>query len=108
MKLVPLLAASAVWTCASAEVHKMKLNKIPLSEQFVSWRAGRCDWITDRQQHGQNIDSHVRALGQKYMGVRPPLHEELFRESSVQGDANHDVLLDNFMNAQCTIPSMTP
>ena len=31
-----LLAASALLGCASAEVHKLKLNKVPLTEQFVS------------------------------------------------------------------------
>lgn len=34
MKLGSLLTA-ALLTGASAEVHKLKLNKVPLSEQFV-------------------------------------------------------------------------
>lgn len=36
MKSISLLAASALLGSASAEVHKLKLNKVPLSEQFVS------------------------------------------------------------------------
>lgn len=36
MRTVSLLAASALLGSASAGVHKLKLNKVPLSEQFVS------------------------------------------------------------------------
>jgi hypothetical protein len=32
-----LLTASVLLGCASAEVHKLKLNKVPLTEQFVSY-----------------------------------------------------------------------
>ena len=40
------------------------------------------------------------------MGIRPTIREELFGQSSLQANGGHDVLLDNFMNAQCTIPKM--
>ena len=36
MKSASLLAASVLLAGASAEVHKLKLNKVPLSEQMVS------------------------------------------------------------------------
>lgn len=36
MKTTSLLTASALLSYASAEVHKLKLNKVPLSEQLVS------------------------------------------------------------------------
>ncbi|RJE20550.1 Vacuolar protease A [Aspergillus sclerotialis] len=83
MKLAPLLTASLL-TCASAEVHKLKLNKVPLSEQLNT----------------HNIDAHVRGLGQKYMGIRPSIHEDLFHDTSFKLNGKHDVLVDNFMNAQ--------
>lgn len=35
MRTVSLLAATALLGSASAGVHKLKLNKVPLSEQFV-------------------------------------------------------------------------
>lgn len=36
MKSASLLTASVLLGCASAEVHKLKLNKVPLEEQLVS------------------------------------------------------------------------
>lgn len=48
-----------------------------------------------------NIDAHVRALGQKYMGIRPNIHNELLQETPINDLSRHDVLVDNFMNAQC-------
>jgi saccharopepsin len=35
MKSIALLTASALLGTASAEVHKLKLGKVPLEEQFV-------------------------------------------------------------------------
>jgi saccharopepsin len=37
MKNAAILAASALLGSASAGVHKVKLQKVPLSEQLVSW-----------------------------------------------------------------------
>lgn len=47
------------------------------------------------------MDDHMRSLGQKYMGIRPSKHEELFQDTSIKPDGGHDVLVDNFLNAQC-------
>ncbi|KAK2754011.1 Vacuolar protease A [Arachnomyces sp. PD_36] len=85
MKSSILAVGAVLLGCSSAKVHKLKLNKVPLSEQLES----------------NNIDSHVRSLGQKYMGIRPSMHEEeLFRDTSIHTDKGHDVLVDNFLNAQ--------
>ncbi|KAL5357736.1 aspartic peptidase domain-containing protein [Aspergillus floccosus] len=83
MKSASLLTASVLVGCASAEVHKLKLNKLPLDEQLFT----------------QNIDAHIHALGQKYMGVRPN-QQEMLGDNPVNGLGNHNVLVDNFMNAQ--------
>ncbi|KAJ5736305.1 uncharacterized protein N7483_001430 [Penicillium malachiteum] len=77
MKSIALLTASALLGSASAEVHKLKLNKVPLSEQLDT----------------HNIDAHVRNLGQKYMGIRPEQHDQLFQETSFKPNAGHDVLI---------------
>lgn len=44
----------------------------------------------------------AKALGQKYMGIRPQGHrEEMFRETSIHLDNdNHQVPVSNFLNAQ--------
>ncbi|PYI33077.1 extracellular aspartic protease [Aspergillus indologenus CBS 114.80] len=84
MKSVSLLTASMLLGYTSAEVHKLKLNKVSLDEQLST----------------HNIDAHVRALGQKYMGIRPNIHNELLQEAPINDLSRHDVLVDNFMNAQ--------
>ncbi|PGH18023.1 vacuolar protease A [Helicocarpus griseus UAMH5409] len=84
MKYSLLLAATALLGTSSAKVHKLKLNKVPLSEQLDN----------------VNIDTHVKALGQKYMGVRPSQHiEEMFKDTA-KASGGHSVLVDNFLNAQ--------
>lgn len=67
----------------------MPLKKVPLSQQLEY----------------ANIDEHVQALGQKYMGVRPQRHlEQLFGgnegEYSIQPEKKHPVAISNFLNAQ--------
>ncbi|PYH45423.1 pepsin-like aspartic protease [Aspergillus saccharolyticus JOP 1030-1] len=84
MKSVSLLTASMLLGYTSAEVHKLKLNKVSLDEQLAT----------------HNIDAHVRALGQKYMGIRPNIHNQLLQETPINDLSRHDVLVDNFMNAQ--------
>ncbi|ETS75443.1 Vacuolar protease A [Pestalotiopsis fici W106-1] len=80
-----LLTAAALLGAAEAGVHKMKLQKIPLSEQLDSIP----------------IDLQMKGLGQKYMGGRPESHAQaMFSESSVHADKNHPVPISNFMNAQ--------
>ncbi|KGO77819.1 Peptidase aspartic, catalytic [Penicillium italicum] len=84
MKSFTLLTASALLGSAAAEVHRLKLNKVPLSEQLNT----------------HNIDAHLHNLGQKYMGIRPEKHQDLFHDTSLNPASGHDVLVDNFLNAQ--------
>ncbi|KAL4739663.1 aspartic peptidase domain-containing protein [Aspergillus similis] len=76
-----LLTASVLLGYASAEVHKLKLNKVPLTEQFIT----------------RNIADHANALGQKYMGQ---FQQHVLEDEPVNAMDSHDVLVDNFMNAQ--------
>jgi len=76
-----LLTASALLGAAAAEVHKLKLTKVPLDEQLGA----------------ANIDRHVQSLGQKYMGYRP---SSSYQDTSIKPEGGHNVLIDNFMNAQ--------
>jgi saccharopepsin len=82
-----LFAAASLLGSVSAGVHKMPLKKVSLSEQLA----------------GANIDTHVKHLGQKYMGIRPQSHiDEMFKDTAVpdtKGD--HSVPVSNFLNAQC-------
>jgi len=79
-----LFAAAALLGSANAGIHRMPLKKVSLSEQLAT----------------ANIDTHVKHLGQKYMGVRPQSHaEEMFKETSVHEDG-HKVPVANFLNAQ--------
>jgi len=85
MKGSSFLASALAVGSASAGVHHMKLQKIPLSEQL----------------EGMSIDDHVRHLGQKYLGVRPNTHmDEMFKETSIRPEKGHDVPVSNFLNAQ--------
>ncbi|KAH6652032.1 putative vacuolar protease A [Truncatella angustata] len=80
-----LLTAAALLGAAEAGVHKMKLQKIPLSEQLDSYP----------------IDLQMKGLGQKYMGARPETHAQaMFKETSFHADKNHPLPISNFMNAQ--------
>ncbi|MCJ1312129.1 Vacuolar protease A [Agyrium rufum] len=85
MKNAAVIAAGAMLGTASAAVHHMKLQKVPLSEQLKN----------------HNIDTHTRALGQKYMGIRPDQHaQEMFRDTSIHVEDGHPVPVNNFLNAQ--------
>ncbi|KIW02964.1 vacuolar protease A [Verruconis gallopava] len=85
MKYSSAVAAAALLGSASAGVHKMKLKKVPLSEQL--------------EHH--DIGQHARALGQKYMGIRPQSHaEEMFSDTRYKGEGAHPVPVSNFLNAQ--------
>ncbi|KAJ9148605.1 Asp-domain-containing protein [Pleurostoma richardsiae] len=80
-----LLTAAVLLGSAQADVHKLKLKKVPLAEQLES----------------VPIHTQMRHLQQKYMGVRPDTHAEaVFREGAVQVEGNHPVPVSNFMNAQ--------
>jgi saccharopepsin len=80
-----LVATAALLGSAQAGVHKMKLQKVPLTEQLAA----------------ASIDTQVHALGQKYMGIRPDNRADvMFKEQSFKGDGLHPVPVSNFMNAQ--------
>jgi len=84
MKTALLLAAGTLLGSASAGVHKMKLKKIPLSEQLEY----------------ANFQDQAKALGQKYLGIRPTTHLEEVFKASVHADGDHPVPVSNFLNAQ--------
>lgn len=80
-----LVTAAVLLASAEAEVHKLKLKKVPLAEQLET----------------VPLNHQMRSLGQKYMGVRPDSHADaIFKDTSVHVDANHPVPVSNFMNAQ--------
>lgn len=85
MKGALVSTAAVLLGSAQAEVHKMKLKKIPLAEQLQSIP----------------MESQMRGLGQKYMGSRPEGHADaIFQDTSIHVDGNHPVPITNFMNAQ--------
>lgn len=80
-----LLLAAGLLGSASAGVHKMKLQKVPLSEQLET----------------VPLATQMKHLGQKYMGIRPETHADvMFKESTAHIDGAHPVPISNFMNAQ--------
>jgi len=81
MKYTSAVAAAALLGSASAGVHKMKLKKVPLSEQF---------------EHA-NIGQHARALGQKYLGASS---QDTFQDTRFKTEKDHPVPVENFLNAQ--------
>lgn len=93
MKNGLLFAAAAFSGLANCGVHKLKLEKVSLSEQL---------------EHA-DIATHAKSLyrkysGQSFMGVRPTAHkDEMFRDTSIHLDPNdHPVPVSNFLNAQCS------
>lgn len=82
-----IIAAASLLGSASAGIHKLPLKKVSLSEQLAT----------------ANIDTHVKHLGQKYMGIRPQSHaDEMFKETSIHEEgSDHTVPVSNFLNAQC-------
>ncbi|KAI9788211.1 MAG: Vacuolar protease A [Peltula sp. TS41687] len=86
MKNTLFLAAGMLLGTASAGVHKMKLKKVSLNDQL---------------QYA-DIETQARALGQKYMGIRPERHaEEMFRDTMIRPDGDrHPVPVSDFLNAQ--------
>jgi saccharopepsin len=81
-----LFAAASLLGSVSAGVHKMPLKKVSLSEQLAY----------------ANIDTHVKHLSQKYMGIRPQSHiDEMFKDTAIHNEgADHSVPVSNFLNAQ--------
>lgn len=88
MKTSPLVAASALLGSAAAGVHRMKLEKIPLDQQFKT----------------ASITEHAKALGQKYsQKFMNSETEDIFRDTAIHTDGGFDVPVENFLNAQCKI-----
>jgi len=84
MKAAILVAAGSLLGSANAGVHKMKLQKVPLSEQLKY----------------ANIQEHAKALGQKYMGITPETQAEQVFKAPYVADGEHPVPISNFLNAQ--------
>ncbi|RMZ89732.1 hypothetical protein DV736_g3028, partial [Chaetothyriales sp. CBS 134916] len=89
MKNSLIVAATALLGSASAGVHKMKLEKVPL----------------DRQLAAATIDEHVRALKHKYTAKYQHFlgssSEDIFKHQSIDLDSGpHEVPVENFLNAQ--------
>lgn len=85
MKGALLTAAVLLGSAQAGGVHKMKIKKIPLSEQLETIP----------------MESQMRGLGQKYMGARPDYHSQaIFQDTSIHVDKDHPVPISNFMNAQ--------
>jgi saccharopepsin len=84
MKTAILLAAGSLLGSATAGKHSLKLKKVPLSEQL---------------QYA-NIQEHAKALGQKYMGIKPQSHAEQVFKAPYIADGTHPVPITNFLNAQ--------
>lgn len=82
-----IAAAAVLLGAANAGIHHMPMKKVSLAEQLA----------------GANIDTHVKHLSQKYMGVRPDTHaDEMFKDTSIGMEKGpHEVPVSNFMNAQC-------
>ncbi|KAI1173804.1 aspartic peptidase domain-containing protein [Nemania sp. FL0916] len=80
-----LLGAAMLLGSAQAGVHKMKLKKVPLAEQLETIP----------------IETQMRGLGQKYLGVRPETHSEaIFQGGNMHAEKDHPLPISNFMNAQ--------
>lgn len=84
MKAAILVAASSLASPALGGVHRMPLKKVPLSDQLA----------------GASIQEHAKALGQKYMGIKPETHAEQVFKAPYIADGTHPVPVTNFLNAQ--------
>lgn len=80
-----LLTAAVLLGSVDAGVHKLKMKKVPLSEQLESLP----------------LTAQLRGLGQKYLGIRPDSHAQaVFESRPIRVQGNHPVPVSNFMNAQ--------
>ncbi|KLU85039.1 vacuolar protease A [Magnaporthiopsis poae ATCC 64411] len=80
-----LLTAAVLLGSVDAGVHKLKMKKVPLSEQLES----------------VPLTAQLRGLGQKYLGIRPDSHAQaVFESRPIRVQGNHPVPVSNFMNAQ--------
>ena len=91
MKSGLLFAAAAFAGLANCDVHRLKLEKVPLSEQLEH---------ADITRHANSL--YKKYSGQRFMGIRPEAQkEEMFKDTSVHLDQAHPVPVSNFLNAQC-------
>lgn len=62
-----------------------------------------------RMKEFADIDTQVKHLGQKYMGIRPQTHAgEVFRDTSIHNQkGDHLVPVSNFLNAQCKLSRLS-
>lgn len=82
-----IIAASALLGSATAGVHHMKLEKVPLEQQLAS----------------ASIQEHARALSHKYsQKFLNAETEDIFKHTSIDANDRFDVPVENFLNAQCT------
>ncbi|KAH8160437.1 hypothetical protein CIB48_g7812 [Xylaria polymorpha] len=80
-----LVSAAMLLGSAQAGIHKMKLKKVPLAEQLETIP----------------IETQIRGLGQKYLGVRPDSHTDaMFQGANMHIEKDHPLPISNFMNAQ--------
>ncbi|KAI1259597.1 aspartic peptidase domain-containing protein [Xylariaceae sp. FL1019] len=85
MKGALLGAAAVLLGAASADVHKMKLKKVPIADQL----------------NAIPMEAQLRGLGQKYLGARPDAHAQaVFQPANVHTEKDHPLPISNFMNAQ--------
>ncbi|KAF3910755.1 Saccharopepsin [Dactylellina cionopaga] len=82
MRISTLATAAGFAGLAHAGVHKLALKKIPIEDTLM----------------GQDVQTQVRALSQKYMGSRPN-NRHMF-VNDVNSEGGHSLPLENFMNAQ--------
>ncbi|KAK9433057.1 aspartic peptidase domain-containing protein [Lipomyces doorenjongii] len=76
MKVSALLLLGALLGSSEAAVHKLNVKKVPLTEQLAKL----------------DMTSHMKALGQKYLGN--------YKGEEFDAEAAHNVPLTNFLNAQ--------
>lgn len=97
MKSGVFFAAAAFAGLANCGVHKLKLEKVSLSEQLKH---------ADITTHAKSL--YKKYSGQRFMGIRPETHQDtMFRDTSVHMDQDHPVPVSNFLNAQCSFSSTT-
>jgi saccharopepsin len=80
-----LIVAASLLGAADARVHKLKINKVPLSEQF----------------HAASFNTQLRNLNYKYSGFDVPIQPGHAHDSPLSGEGlGHIVPISNYANAQ--------
>lgn len=84
--------AALLGVARSGGVHKMKLQKIPLSDQLEH---------ADIETYAKSL--YQKYAGQQFMGSHSQQHQEMmFKDTSIHPDGvDHAVPVSNFLNAQC-------